>query len=222
MDVGAYVLGVLDDADMDRFERHLAACATCSRQLDELGVIGPILAELRQAGAPGLRDGPMLDRLLGQVAAERRTRHRRRVLASVAAAVLVVAGPVAAVVATEELRPPVVQSAGSERTATDPASGVRATVRMTTRPWGTEVGLKLTGAKGPLTCRLVAVGKSGRQQTVANWWVPEYGYGAGTKAGEGDSDDGLSVQGSMAAAPSAIARFEVITSTGRQLVSVPV
>jgi hypothetical protein len=42
---------------------------------------------------------------------------------------------------------------------------------------GTSVSLKLSGVRGPLTCRLVAVGKDGSQQTASNWSVGKEGYG---------------------------------------------
>lgn len=214
MDVGAYVLGVLDEAEMDRFEEHLAQCAMCSRQLDELGVIGPVLAELRQAGVPRPPQGPGLDRLLREVAAERRARRRRQQAVAVAAAVLIVAGPVAAVLATRPAAPPA-RSAGSVRTATDPATGVRATVSAAGQPWGTEVQVTVSGVQGPLTCRLVAVTRSGGEQTAATWQIPRPRSGA-ARSGP------LTVWGAAAAPPSEIARFEVVTSAGRRLVFVPV
>ncbi len=34
-DVGAYLLGALDDAEMSRFEEHLAGCEECGRELDD-------------------------------------------------------------------------------------------------------------------------------------------------------------------------------------------
>lgn len=52
MDVGAYLLGALDDAEMSAFEDHLAGCAECGRHLDELAGLLPVLDELRIDGAP--------------------------------------------------------------------------------------------------------------------------------------------------------------------------
>jgi len=47
-----------------------------------------------------------------------------------------------------------------------------------------------------------------------SWTVPASGYGAQAAA--------LTVQGSTTMSPSDLARFDVITSTGQHLVSVPV
>ncbi|MDF9814968.1 zf-HC2 domain-containing protein [Streptomyces sp. SPB162] len=49
-DVGAYALGLLDDADATRFETHLAGCASCMGELDELA--GNRTAARRVRGGP--------------------------------------------------------------------------------------------------------------------------------------------------------------------------
>lgn len=218
VDVAAYLLGALNDAEMDRFERHLATCPTCSARLDELSGVVPVLAEVKGAGIPGPPSSGLLDRLLGEVAAERRAKQRRRVLMGVAASVLIVAGPTAAVLETQASGPPpYVQTQPSEQySATDAASGAHATVRLAAQKWGTHVDLTLAGVSGPKTCRLVAVGRSGQQETVANWTVPPSGYGTDYQPAP------LTVQGSTAMSPSDIAHFDVVTSSGQHLVSVPV
>ncbi|MBV9022585.1 MAG: zf-HC2 domain-containing protein [Streptomycetaceae bacterium] len=218
IDVAAYLLGVLDDTEMDCFERHLATCAGCSARLDGLSGVVPVLAEVKAAGVPRPPSGEMLERLLGEVAAERRVKQRRRVLVGVTASVLIVAGPTAAVLEAEASRPPAaVQAHPSEqRSAADPRSGVRATVQLTGQKWGTGVNLILTDVYGPRTCRLVAVDRSGRQETVANWTVPKAGYGTD------DQHAPLTIQGSTSMSPSDIVRFDVTTSTGQHLISVPV
>jgi hypothetical protein len=50
VDVGAYLLGALDDAEMTAFEEHLAECDACGRELDELSGVLPALQELREDG----------------------------------------------------------------------------------------------------------------------------------------------------------------------------
>ncbi|WP_329457615.1 zf-HC2 domain-containing protein [Streptomyces sp. NBC_01497] len=49
--VGAYVLGVLDDADATAFETHLAGCEVCAARLEEFSGMEPMLALL--ADGPG-------------------------------------------------------------------------------------------------------------------------------------------------------------------------
>lgn len=50
--VGAYVLGVLDDADMSAFEVHLAGCEMCAGRLEEFSCLEPMLAVLAEAPVP--------------------------------------------------------------------------------------------------------------------------------------------------------------------------
>ncbi|MEU5975170.1 zf-HC2 domain-containing protein [Streptomyces sp. NPDC047315] len=50
--VGAYVLGVLDDADATEFEAHLAGCDVCAAHLEEFAGVEPVLAALAQAAPP--------------------------------------------------------------------------------------------------------------------------------------------------------------------------
>ncbi|MFD3455676.1 anti-sigma factor family protein [Streptomyces sp. NPDC058691] len=220
VDVGAYVLGVLDDADMARFEEHLAICHQCGQQLDELSGLVPVLAELAPAGAgaPVLPSGDAgLGKLLGKVSDERKTRARRRMFALAASVALIIGGPTVAVVAS---------GGGSDSGAThtyaqefkssDTSTGVKATVGVNDKKWGTDIGLTLSGVQGPLTCRLVAIGKDGAQQTVSTWSVPTAGYGTSAQP------QPLSLGGSAGMHPDDIARFDVITSQGQRLVSVNV
>ncbi|MFG2332305.1 anti-sigma factor family protein [Streptomyces sp. NPDC048604] len=59
--VGAYVLGVLDDADATAFEAHLAGCERCAEHLEEFSGLEPMLALLSEgpgpAAVPGQRTG---------------------------------------------------------------------------------------------------------------------------------------------------------------------
>ncbi|MGV9311603.1 anti-sigma factor family protein [Streptomyces sp. NPDC003691] len=50
--VGAYVLGVLDDADVSAFEAHLAGCDICAVRLEEFSGLEPMLAALADAPVP--------------------------------------------------------------------------------------------------------------------------------------------------------------------------
>ena len=50
--VGAYVLGVLDDADATAFEMHLAGCEICAAHLEDFSGMEPMLAMLAEAPAP--------------------------------------------------------------------------------------------------------------------------------------------------------------------------
>ena len=127
--VGAYVLGVLDEADAARFEEHLAACEPCGRRLDELTGLEPLLAALA-SGVPGVHGAPgrtgltghtphaftatptaidtltarpspaLLGRMVGEVAAVHRKRRRRGLYLVAAAVTLIVGGPLGTVALT--------------------------------------------------------------------------------------------------------------------------
>ncbi|MER6916594.1 zf-HC2 domain-containing protein [Streptomyces sp. NPDC000594] len=47
--VGAYVLGILDEADASAFEEHLAGCDVCALHLEEFSGMEPMLAMLAEA-----------------------------------------------------------------------------------------------------------------------------------------------------------------------------
>jgi hypothetical protein len=221
VDVGAYLLGALDDDAMARFEAHLLDCELCGQELDELSGVVPVLKELGAVGPAviGMPGGDaVLDRLLAQVAGERRAQRRRRLLAVAAAAVLVVGGPAVAVLAVQHDggSPAAVQSFGSDQhTASNPTTGVSAVVAVTDKGWGSVVDLRLTGVHGPLTCKLVAYAVNGSGQTVATWSVPAEGYGTDTQPAP------LTVHGAAGLHPSDITRFDVRDDTGALLVTVP-
>jgi hypothetical protein len=220
--VGAYLLGVLDDAEATRFEYHLAECEACGAELDSLSGLGPLLAEYA-AGVPEPVVSPspdLLGRLMRQVSAERARTRRTRLVLIAAAAALIIGAPVVAFsvgssgspsAATASTATP---SASAVARAADVASGAVAVVSMTDKGWGTDVGLTLRGVKGPEKCYLVAISKDGEQQTVSTWSVPAAGYGVPAHP------DPLIVQGGTGFVREDIAHFEVRTSDGTTLVTV--
>ncbi|WP_320782297.1 zf-HC2 domain-containing protein [Streptomyces sp. CRN 30] len=244
--VGAYALGILDDAEATAFEAHLATCEWCAQQLDELAGMEPMmaaLADLPGAGTPAIgeslsaRPAPRLAEKLVDEVAERRARKKRRNLYLVStAAALIVAGPFAAVATTSggddpggggrkteagQVSP--AESAFAEMTdrvtATDPGTEVSATVALEKKAWGTETVLELKNVKGPEKCALIAVGKNGERQTASSWSVPEWGYGI-PDATEEKAQKPLYVQGGAALEPNEIDHFEVMTFDGQRLVEV--
>jgi anti-sigma-K factor RskA len=66
-DVGAYLLGALPNDERERFERHLAACPECRREVEELSVAVDALP----SAAPPVTPPPQLkQRIMGVVDAE--------------------------------------------------------------------------------------------------------------------------------------------------------
>ncbi|MFF3343378.1 anti-sigma factor family protein [Streptomyces flavidovirens] len=222
-DVGAYALGVLDPADSFRFEEHLADCATCAVRLSEFaGVESALAAYAHPGGGIGvtLPEPPtagLLDRLLDGVAAGRRRRGRRRLRLVAAAAALIIAGPVAALGLQARAGDDDGGGTVLRYAATDPASGVSASVALQERGWGSGVGLELARVEGPLTCELIAVGKGGEKQTVTTWAVPPGGYGMPGVEGH---EEPLRTRGGSALRGNEIDRFEVRTLDGRRLVTI--
>lgn len=223
VDVGAYLLGALDDDEMARFEAHLAGCELCGAELDQLSGVVPVLAELRADGLgvaePPSGDG-LLDRLLAQVAAERRSHRRRRLVSIAAAAVLVVGGPAVAVLAIQDDpgggASAVTQDLGTDQhRASNPDTGVSAVVGITDKPWGSVIDLRLSGVRGPQTCSLLVYAGTGSQQTVATWSVPSEGYGTPAQS------EPFTVHGAAGVHARDITHFEIRSEGGALLVDVP-
>ncbi|MEU6813046.1 zf-HC2 domain-containing protein [Streptomyces sp. NPDC046831] len=238
--VGAYALGILDDAEATAFEAHLATCEWCAQQLDELAGMEPMLAALADmpgSGTPAIgeslsaRPSPRLAEKLVDEVAERRARKRRRGFYLVAAAAaLIIGGPLTVLTATggsdgggDAMAAGPAQSAfqtmSDRRTATDPATHVTATVAMEKRDWGTHAVLQLKNVTGPKKCSLIAVGKDGERETVTSWSVPNWGYGVPNAKTE-QAKQPLYVHGGAALTPNEIDHFEVMTFDGKRLVEV--
>ncbi|MFE3635951.1 zf-HC2 domain-containing protein [Streptomyces sp. NPDC059168] len=205
-DVGAYALGVLDEADAFRFEDHLMECPRCAAQATEFGPAARQLMLYRQATPrfvhPMAQPGPrLLDRLLGELALRHRARRRRFLYGLAASVVLAVAGP--GVVLNSAHGDP----AGRVTAATDPGTGVWAQVTTEDGDLGSRMRLDVKDGSGPHSCRLVVVGRDGSEQTVSGWTV-----------GDGDSGTTTTMAGSSMH-PDQIARYDVRTTDGQPLVS---
>ncbi|HEV3170961.1 MAG TPA: zf-HC2 domain-containing protein [Actinocrinis sp.] len=171
---------------------------------------------------------PMLDALIGRVAESRKRSRLRRMYALAAAIVLIVGGPVVASVITASNHNSTVQGEGTgptnaplpvtgeQHSAVNSVTGASATVGLVSMKWGTHVALKLSGVHGPLTCDLVAVSKTGQRQVVATWIVPSPGYGVPGATAP------LVLYGGAGMKQSDIDHFDVETTTGQNLVTIPV
>ncbi|MFD5073767.1 anti-sigma factor family protein [Streptomyces sp. NPDC058371] len=204
-DVGAYTLGVLDEADAFRFEDHLMGCPSCTAKVSEFRPSARQLMLYRQAtprsvhpfAAPGPR---LLDRLLGEVANRHKSGRRRWLYAVAASVVFAVGGPAIAIVTAHS-------SPSTQLAATDQETGVWAQVTAEDRVWGSQIDVEVKDAGGPRACQLVAIGKDGSEQTVTSWMVPSH-----------DSAP-TSVQGGAALQPDQISEYEVRTAEGKHLVT---
>ncbi|MEU6356291.1 zf-HC2 domain-containing protein [Streptomyces sp. NPDC047072] len=205
-DVGAYALGVLDEAEAFRFEDHLMECPRCAAHVTEFGPVTRQMMLYRRATPrvvhPMAQPGPqLLNKLLGQVAAQHRARRRRLLYAVAASVVLAVGGPAVALLASGDSA----RSASVE--ATDATSGVWAQVTTEDEDWGSQVQLKIKDGAGPRACHLVAVSLDGTEETVTGWNVPSHATAEST------------MQGGSTFHADQIDHYEVRTASGEHLVT---
>ncbi|GAA3126829.1 hypothetical protein [Nonomuraea salmonea] len=162
--------------------------------------------------------------LVRRAATERRRRGLHRAFMTAAACVLVAAGVYLGVSATtagpnpDSIHSPAraLLMTGRTYSVTDPATGVTGLVGVEDKGWGTHVALELKGVKGPLQCRLMAVGDDGRSEVVASWGVPDKGYGVP------GSPDPLLLHGGTSLPQDELNHFTIQTFDGRTLATVAV
>lgn len=82
-----------------------------------------------------------------------------------------------------------------------------AEVKAEDHDWGSDIVLKVKEADGAHACRLVAIGKDGSEETVANWKSPE------------GADKASEMVGGTAMQREDISRFEVRSQEGELLVT---
>lgn len=204
-DVGAYALGVLNEADAFRFEDHLMECPRCATDVTELGPTARQLLLYRRATPrsvhPAAQPGPrLLDRLVAEVSRRHRAGRRRSLYAIAACVVLAVAGPALTLWAGPG-------EPSARATATDATTGVWAQVTTEDAEWGSDVRLTIKDGTGRRACRLIAVGADGDEQTVTTWTMPDDGSGASV------------VRGGAAMHSDEIDHYDVRTADGDRLVT---
>ena len=245
VDVAAYVLGILDDQDDVTFAQHFSRCPRCRAEFRELSDLPRLLDQVkpnrterkrtRPPAAPGKQ---VLARALDEIGAARRTRRTNtRWLVAAAAVILLAVGSVvvwqfggspaapvtqAAPPSSQPAAPTSTTSTGTDVvagartvTATNPATGVSATVGIEPEAWGTRVNLELRGVMGPMQCQLVAVAHSGASQVVTSFAVPASGFGVT------DSPEPLRVGGNVGFEQEDIERFDIRRDGGPDLLVVP-
>ncbi|GAP52770.1 zf-HC2 domain-containing protein [Streptomyces azureus] len=204
-DVGAYALGVLDEAEAFRFEDHLMECPRCAAEVTEFGPTTRQLMLYRRATPrfvhPTAQPGPrMLDRLLAEVATRRRAGRRRMLFALAASVVFAVSVPGVTMMARGSAEEPV------RIAATDARSGVWAQVTVEDKASGSQVELKVKDAAGPRPCHLVIVGRDGTEETATSWHGPGHDTHPNT------------MMASSSMHPDETARYEVRSAAGEVLV----
>ncbi|MEV4802897.1 zf-HC2 domain-containing protein [Nonomuraea sp. NPDC049421] len=224
-DVAAYALGLLDGDERAAFERHLHGCGTCSAEVGSFAAMGELIKGVHPDDLLPQPPDPQVESLLVRRAAtERRRRSLHRAFMTAAACVLVAAGVYLGVSATtagpdpDSIHSPAraLLMTGRTYSVTDPATGVTGLVGVEDKGWGTHVALELKGVKGPLQCRLMAVGDDGRSEVVASWGIPDKGYGVP------GSPDPLLLHGGTSLPQDELNHFTIQTFDGRTLATVAV
>lgn len=183
IDVAAYSLGLLDAKDREDFEAHLAGCQSCLTELGEFAAMADLFAGVRPVSAPGDEpgDAAIADLVARRVAVQRRQTRRRALLAAAASIVLLAGGVAAGLGLASPKAKPVAQLSltGTRHSATNLISGLRlrGVVGLVSKPWGTQVTLKLSKILGPRNCQLIAVSTTGVRRVLVGWRVPAAGYG---------------------------------------------
>jgi Putative zinc-finger len=184
-DVGGYALGLLEAADRQAFEEHLAGCPACAAELTELSRMKDLLTGIDPVDAPAGEpsEADIVDLVRRRAASQRRRIRWQGVLAAAASVVLLALGLGVGLATAPGARAPVAQPLlvipvhqGAKAAGTDHRTGVSGVAALVKKPFGTQVTLDLT-MKGPLECQIVAVSKTGERTVVATWFVPPVDFG---------------------------------------------
>jgi hypothetical protein len=185
-DVGAYALGLLEAADRQAFEEHLAGCPACAAELAELSGMKDLLTGIDPVDAPAGEptQAEVTDLVRRRAESQRRRVRWQSVLAAAASVVLLAVG-VGVGLATAPgspaptTQPLVTLTVHQSATAagTNSQTGVSGVAGLVSKPFGTQVTVNLK-MKGPLECQLVAVSKTGARTVIATWFVPPVNFGS--------------------------------------------
>lgn len=216
-DIAAYSLGLLDAREQQEFEAHLAGCDICAAELAEFAAMADLFVGVDQAQIePVEPDESAVIDLLSRRAAMQRKRNRQRGWLAAAACLVLLAGGVLAGSAVGHRPSAAVALVGTEHQATNPASGIKGVVGLTSHPWGTQVILQLSHLRGPLECDLIAVSKSGQQRIMVGWLVPATGYGVPSNPAD------LLIEGGTSLQVTELASIKIQVVGGPTLLTIPV
>ncbi|WHT16804.1 zf-HC2 domain-containing protein [Crossiella sp. CA-258035] len=173
--LGAYVLGRLDEPECVALQAHLDCCGDCRAELAELVPVAEALAEVdpdRVSDEPAVPPG-LGEAVLGRIRAERRTVRRRSARLSVGVALAVLTGTAVGYVAADLLRLP---PAPLETVAVQQlAARVAASANLVPHTWGTEIKLTARGFEQGAGYRVVVTDRRGGDHPAGEF----VGNGAG-------------------------------------------
>ncbi|HEX5190054.1 MAG TPA: zf-HC2 domain-containing protein [Streptosporangiaceae bacterium] len=176
--LGVYVVGAIEPGERAAVDSHLNQCFDCREELASLAPLPALLHRVPLGDAERIMLGSqppdgdtepspgMLESLLKEVGARRRTRRVRGLFAA-AAAVLVAVGGAAAV--AEAIAPH--HHARTVDIATASTGALGATVRYGASSWGTSMSVQVTGFKKWTACEFYVLTKDGRKILAGGWLV---------------------------------------------------
>lgn len=145
--LGALVLGHLPPDEADQVRTHLAGCAQCRADMQELTPAASALAEARGPTPAPAVPGPGLgERIEARIAGEERRSASRGTLRTATVSALAAAAAAAAVVLgldlarSDQAPGPVLEAVSVDETGT-----VEATADLVAHTWGTEIKLTASG-----------------------------------------------------------------------------
>jgi len=215
-DVAAYVLGLLEPADRQAFEEHLAGCPACAAELAELSDMKGLLTGIGpvEAAADEPDEASVTDLVRRRAQSQRRRVRWQSVLAAAAAVALLAGGLIVGRAVAPQ--PPPVAAIAHPITATNPATGVAGTVGLVKKPFGTQVTLDLSKIRGPKECQMVAVSTTGKRFVIATWFLPPVEFGGPAHPAP------VSLVGWTTIKTGDLSRIDVTLVSGSTLVSIPV
>ena len=190
-ELGALALGLLDPARTRAVEEHLATCAACRRDLEDLTAVTDLLGEVPpEALLEGPPDGDLvLQRTLRQIRNEAARDRRRRIGTRVAAAAAPNAGLAGAAGAGGRGTPPepLVVAAptgpvpGSVTLQGDGVPGVTMTAVVSPAAGWVRVSTFVKGIRANERCQVVVLTRDGRREVAAAWLTSARGERDGTQ-----------------------------------------
>jgi anti-sigma factor RsiW len=225
-ELGALALGLLDPDRTRAVEEHLATCAACRRDLEDLTAVTDLLGEVPpEALLDGPPDGDLvLARTLRQIRAESAARRRRRWVPRIAAAAAAVAvllgGGVALGRATAPEPPAVIAAPPAPAPASGPGavtlqgdgvSGVRMTAVVTPAAGWVRVTTAVRGIPPGERCRIIVLARDGRREVAGSWLTSAKGETEGTQ-----------LDGAAVVAPADVAGVAIENEAGKEFVTLRV
>jgi hypothetical protein len=189
-EVGALALGLLDPARTRAVEEHLATCAACRRDLEDLTAVTDLLGEVPpEALLEGPPDGDLvLQRTLRQIRNEAAADRRRRIgtrVAAAAAAIAVLAGAGVAIGRITAPEPVIIAAptagAGSMTLQGDGVPGVTMTAVVSPAAGWVRVSTFVKGIRANERCQVVVLTRDGHREVAAAWLTSARGEREGTQ-----------------------------------------